>query len=191
MRLSKCSWTVAWMGSLVTMCTGQSAVCRNKHEPDCYRCCHCGCALLDDPGSAVCRAHEARRLKPLHASTKTGPNWRPSAVHGPASKFDLQLCAVTCSHLPGKLAPHLLSPTRRRRLREDERASLSQCRPLDDSALQRGPMEPISRTGGHQAPRSRAAMGAVGAVHFALCRVGRSANSTAPAGGPCHSRAQR
>jgi hypothetical protein len=82
-------------------------------------------SLLDDPGSAVCRAHEARRLKPLHASTKTGPNWRPSAVHGPASKFDLQLCAVTCSHLPGKLAPHLLSPTRRRRLREDERASLS------------------------------------------------------------------
>ena len=179
------------MGSLVTMCTGQSAVCLNKHEPNCCRCCHCGCALLDDPGSAVCRAHEARRLKPLHASTKTGPNWRPSAVHGPASKFDLQLCAVTCSHLPGKLAPHLLSPTRRRRLRvrEDERALLSRLGRVRSGAPQRGPMEPISRAGGHwAAPRSRAAMGA---VHFALCRVGRSANSIAPAGGPCHSRAQR
>jgi hypothetical protein len=174
------------MGSLVTMCTGQSAVCRNKHEPDCYRCCHCGCALLDDPGSAVCRAHEARRLKPLHASTKTGPNWRPSAVHGPASTCNFVLSLARTFQANSPLTFFL-----QRGAGGSEKTSAPRCRPLDDSALQRGPMEPISRTGGHQAPRSRAAMGAVGAVHFALCRVGRSANSIAPAGGPCHSRAQR
>ena len=170
----------------VSACTGQCAICRNEHEPNGCRCCHC--ALLDDPGSAVCRAHEARRLKPLHASTKTGPNWRPSAVHGPASTCSL---ATLCCHLlaPSRQtcpSPSLFNAAPAAQSRRAHVAVAPRTIPLSSAA--RWTMEPISRTGGHQAARSR---GPLGAIHFALCRVGGSANSIAPAGGPCHSRAQR
>lgn len=119
------------MGSLVTMCTGQSAVCLNKHEPNCCRCCHCGCALLDDPGSAVCRAHEARRLKPLHASSKTGPNWRPSAVHGPASTCNFVLSLARTFQA---IMPLTFFLQRGAGGSESEKTSAPCCRALDDSA---------------------------------------------------------
>lgn len=121
------------MGSLVTMCTGQSAVCLNKHEPNCCRCCHCGCALLDDPGSAVCRAlaHEARRLKPLHASSKTGPNWRPSAVHGPASTCNFVLSLARTFQA---IMPLTFFLQRGAGGSESEKTSAPCCRALDESA---------------------------------------------------------
>lgn len=123
------------------------------------------------------RHSQGHRLKPLLG--KSGPSGRPTAKRRLSPGFDSQLCVVTCSHLPGKRAPHLLSSNSPPAI-QNVRTRLTTISSTDFDA-RRASMNPISRTGGTKLQSHVPC-----SVRSALYRLGHS-----PAGGPCHSRAQR
>lgn len=120
---------------------------------------------------------EKRRLKPL--LREAAPNGRPSAVRRRASTCDFVLSLVRTLQAS---VPLTFFPRTRRRQRRGRthvlRLVLSQ---IFDR--QSAPFVPISQTGDSKLTSHVRCW-----QPSALCLVGHSAG---PAGGPCHSRAQR